>query len=216
MDHAIRSPRGLGFVRLGKDVAMTLRTSLRPHPGLSAGLLALAALLAGAGSALAAWKTEPGVAVPSYAVAQPDRATVNVDSLVLMCEPTGAAPVLQLQLYLADDGPLLPNGASSDALKGEPRAELAVDGRVFPVRLLFADDHVVVADAEGEPVPFLSDGLLDALQKGRRLALRLDLLAEPPGHAAAFDGLVEVDLSSAAVAAVRRCAGTPALSFATH
>ena len=184
---------------------------------LPATLLALASLAIGAPGALAAWKTEPGVAVPSYAVAQPEATTVNVDSVVLMCEPGGVSmPVLQLQLYLADDGPLLPAGAAAEALKGEPRAELAIDGRVFPVALYFADDHVVVADVAQDPVPRLSRRLLDALQNGRRMTLRLDLLAEPAGRPATFDGSLEVDLSARAIAAVRACADAPVLSFATH
>ena len=44
--------------------------------------LAVAGSLACATAALAAWKTEPGVAAPSYAVAQPDRQDLNVDSIV--------------------------------------------------------------------------------------------------------------------------------------
>ena len=180
------------------------------------GPLALASSVAFADDGLAAWKTEPGVDVPSYAVTEPVRSDLNVDSLVLMCEPAGDTPVLQLQLYLTDDGPLLPRGAKAESLKGEPRAELAIDGRVFPVGLFFADDHVVVADTDTDRVPRLSEGLVDALQNGRHLTMRLDLLAEPKGRPAAFDGTLEVDLASKAIAAVRRCASTPALSFATH
>lgn len=179
--------------------------------------LAVAGSLACAPAALAAWKTEPGVAAPSYAVAQPDRQDLNVDSVVLMCEPTGeAAPALQLQLYLADDGPLLPQGAAAAAMKDEPRGELSIDGRAVPVGLYFAEDHVVVADDATDAVPRLSEGLVDALQKGRRLVLRLDLLKEPAGQPAAFDGSLEVDLSAKAIAAVRRCTAAPALSLATH
>ncbi|MCA0302547.1 MAG: hypothetical protein LCH95_09075 [Proteobacteria bacterium] len=179
--------------------------------------LALAGALAGAPAAFAAWKTEPGVATPSYAVATPDRQDLNVDSIVLMCEPTGeATPALQLQLYLADDGPLLPRGAATAALKDEPRGELSIDGRAVPVGLYFAEDHVVVADDASDRVPRLSEGLVDALQKGRHLVLRLDLLKEPAGQPAAFDGSLEVELSAKAVAAVRRCTAAPALSLATH
>ena len=183
----------------------------------SAALALAAGSLAFVPAALAAWKTEPGVATPSYAVAQPDRQDLNVDSVVLMCEPSGeATPVLQLQLYLADDGPLRPKGSDAAALKDEPRAELVIDGQALPVRLLFADDHVVVADDTADKLPRLSEGLIEALQKGHRLVLRVDLLAEPAGRPAAFDGTLEVDLSATAVAAVRRCAAAPALSLATH
>ena len=148
---------------------------------------------------------------------QPETATLNVDSLVLMCEPSGEPiPALQLQLYLTDDGPLLPKGAAAEALKVEPSAELEIDGQVFPAGLYFADDHVVLADDAQDPVPRLSARLLDALQKGHRLVLRTDLLAEPAGQPAAFDATLEVALDGPAIAAVRRCAGTPALSLATH
>ena len=208
MDHAPRSPRGVGFVRLGKDVAMTRLPAL---------LLIFAGLTAVTTGALAAWKTEPGVATPSYAVTQPDTSTLNVDSVVLMCEPSGEpTPVLQLQLYLTDDGPLQPKGAAAEALKAEPRAELAIDGQVFPVGLYFAEDHVVVADDAQDAMPRLSGRLLDALQNGHRLVLRADLLAEPAGQPAAFDGTLEVALAGKAIAAVRRCATAPALSLATH
>lgn len=184
---------------------------------LPAFLLVLAGAIAGATGALAAWKTEPGVATPSYAVTQPDTSSLNVDSLVLMCEPSGEpTPVLQLQLYLTDDGPLLPKGAAAEALKAEPRAELAIDGKVFPVGLYFADDHVVVADDAQDPVPRLSASLLDALQNGHRLVLRADLLSEPAGQPPAFDGTLEATLTGTAIAAVRRCAAAPALSLATH
>ena len=184
---------------------------------LPAFLLTIAGLVAVTTGALAAWKTETGVATPSYAVTQPETATLNVDSLVLMCEPSGEPiPALQLQLYLTDDGPLLPKGAAAEALKVEPSAELEIDGQVFPAGLYFADDHVVLADDAQDPVPRLSARLLDALQKGHRLVLRTDLLAEPAGQPAAFDATLEVALDGPAIAAVRRCAGTPALSLATH
>ena len=194
--------------------ALPTRPILLPVLALA---LAFAGSLAFADDGLAAWKTEPGVATPSYAVAEPSRNDLNVDSIVLMCEPSGeATPVLQLQLYLTDDGPLLPRGAKAEALKGEPRAELAIDGRVFPVGLFFADDHVVVADADQDRTPRLSEKLVDALQNGRHLVMRLDLLAEPAGKPAAFDGTLEVELAPKAIAAVRRCATAPALSLATH
>ena len=56
---------------------------------LPAFLLTIAGLVAVTTGALAAWETETGVATPSYAVTQPETTTLNVDSLVLMCEPSG-------------------------------------------------------------------------------------------------------------------------------
>lgn len=159
---------------------------------------------------LVAWKLEPDAKPSRYAVAEPSRTNLNIANVVLACESVGDRNVLQLQLYLTDDGPLLPVNAAPPQLKGEPRAEIAIDGRVFPVSLLFSDDHAVLADGQVENVASVSDGLVDAMAAGRTMTLRLDLLAEPPGAPAAFDGEAVVDLSGgngrAAVEAVRGCA----------
>ena len=69
------------------------------------------------------------------------------------------------------------------------------------MQLLFADSFIVVADTADGAVPLLSETLLDVIQAGRRLELRLS----------SADSLTIVDLQAgrggAAVAAVRRCAG---------
>jgi hypothetical protein len=61
--------------------------------------------------------------------------------------------------------------------------------------------------------PRVSERLLDAIEQGTTMRLRFDLVAEPPGTPAAFDGEAVVDLQGGpagtrgkAVAAVRRCA----------
>lgn len=161
---------------------------------------------------IAAWKAEEGVALPSYAVTEPTSSNLNIDVVVLMCEAAGDANVLQLKLYLTDDGPLRPNGVTAERLKADPRVEVSVDGRVFPVSILFADEFAVLADSEHDRFPALSDGLLDAMASGKQMLVRFDLVDEKPGQPAAFDGEAVIDLGSPAIAAVRRCAGPAAQS----
>ena len=172
----------------------------------------LSALFVGAGPATAAegWRLEEGVSAPSYAVAEPVHSTLNIDVVALVCEEAGRERGLQLQIYLSTPGPLLPNGAAPHRLKAAARAEIVLDGQVFATDILFAGDHVVLADARRQQAPVLSDRLLDAMQAGRTMRLRFDLLGERPGAAEAFDGEAEIDLRAGlggkAVAAVRRCA----------
>lgn len=172
---------------------------------------ALSTVLAGVSLAAAGgWRLEEGVDLPSYAVAEPTRSNLNIDVVALVCEEAGVGRGLQLQIYPSTPGPLLPNGASSHRLKDAPRAEIAIDGQVFPADVLFADDYVLLADAQHERVPILSDGLVDAMQAGHTMLLRFDLLRKRAGAPATFDGEAEIDLQAGlggkAVAAVRRCA----------
>lgn len=161
---------------------------------------------------LVAWKLEPDAKPARYAVVQPSRTNLNIENVVLACESVGDRSVLQLQLYLTDDGPLLPVNAAPPQLKDEPRAEITIDGRIFPVSLLFSDDHAVLADGQVDNFASVSDALLDDMAAGRTMTLRFDLLAEPPGTPAAFDGEAVVDLrggnGQAAVETVRRCAAS--------
>ena len=94
-------------------------------------------------------------------------------------------------------------------MKDDPKAVVAIDGRQFPVDLLFADNYVVLADDQDGRVPMLSAALADALQAGKTLTVRLDLLAKPAG-APAMDGEMVVNLRAPggpeAIAAMRRCA----------
>jgi hypothetical protein len=157
-----------------------------------------------------AWKLEPNTPPARYAVVEPSQTNLNVASVVLACENAHDRTVLQLQLYLTDEGPLLPKGADASQLKEDPRAEVEIDGKIFPVSLVFGDDHAVLADAEVGGFAGVSERLVDAMAKGRTMTLRLDLLAEAPGAKAAFDGVAVIDLradgSSAAIRAMRRCA----------
>jgi hypothetical protein len=156
------------------------------------------------------WVVEPGVDVPSYAVTEPVSTNLNIDTVVLMCEEGASSRIVQLQLYLSDGGPLAPRGVAESALKRYPRAEVVIDQRVFPVRLYFADDYVLVADAERERFPMLSEFLLDAMASGDTMTLRFDLVGERRGQPEAFDSEAVINLQAGkggrAVNAVRRCA----------
>ncbi len=173
-------------------------------PALLAGVFAAPVLAAGSG-----WTTERDVDSPSYAVVEPRSSDLNIDALVLACEPADDQRVVQLQLYLTGNGPLIPVGAATDRLKTDPRAEISIDGKIFPVSLLFAGDHVVLADETQRMFPRLSERLLDALEDGATMKVSFDLLAEPARKSPAFDGEAVVELRAgaggSAVAAVRRC-----------
>src|SRR5262245_61959815 len=106
----------------------------RMNRNIAVTLALLASFLIGR-DGVAAWKAEEGVRMPSYAVTEPTRSNLNIDAVVLMCEAASDANVLQLKLYLTDDGPLRPDGVMAERLKADPRVEVSVDGRVFPVSI---------------------------------------------------------------------------------
>ena len=176
-------------------------------------LVAVAFLALTAGVASAA--SEPGwnlfrqdQASPRDAVTRALRTNLNVGAVALTCE----RGVVQFQLHPSNEGPILPAGATRKQMKDDPRADLTIDGRSFPVAIAFSDEHAVVSDREERHLAALSPGLLDALEAGRTLQLRLDLVREPSGEAASFDGDLRIDLQAgqgpAAVAGVRRdCKG---------
>lgn len=179
-------------------------------------------VLAGDVDPQAGWTLEQGVDLPSYALIEPRSRNLNLDVVVLACEPADDRRVLQLQLYLTNDGPLMPDGVAAGRAKNNPRAEIVIDEHVFPVGLLFAEDHVVMSDETREMFPRLSERLLDAIEQGTTMRLRFDLVGEAFGQPAAFDAEAVVDLHGGpadargkAVAAVRRCAtGVPPQSVA--
>lgn len=174
---------------------------------------AVVAVCAVAGIGTAAtngWHLEEGVHEPSYAYIEPAATNLNIDVVALVCEQAGESRGVQLQLYPSGSGPLLPAGTPAHLVKDAARAEIEIDGRVFPTDIVFASDRVLLADAGRERVPVLSNEILDALQTGRTLVLRFDLVAEQPGVPQAFDAEAEIDLRAGggakAIAAVRRCA----------
>jgi hypothetical protein len=165
----------------------------------------------------AGWTLEQGIDPPSYALVEPRGRNLNLDVVVLACEQAEDRRVLQLQLYLTNDGPLMPDGVAAGRAKSDPRAEIVIDDHAFPVGLLFAEDHVVLSDDTQGMFPRLSERLLDAIERGTTMRLRFDLVAEKPGKPEAFDGEAVVDLQDGpadmrgkAVAAVRRCGPGPA------
>ena len=188
---------------------------LRVLPPLMATCLAITGLATGAlgadgNAASGGWRIEQGVSEPSYAVADATRTNLNIETVVLACESgaiTGKGKgLLQLQLYLSDEGALQPTYRHDAALKDDPKAVVAIDGKEFPVSLLFADDHVVLTDDQDGPWPQLSPKLVAALQAGKSLTVKVDLLADTAG-APAMDGEAVFALGgSDAVAALQPCA----------
>ena len=180
---------------------------------LTLAVLAGQSIVGAAHAAQPGWDLEKDVDAPTYAVAEPASTDVNIDSIVLSCERGPAHTGLQLRLYLAGTGPLAPHGAGVRAgiLKDQPTFEFAVDGVRHAAQLVFAGEFVIVADAADGSLPLLSERLIAALQNGRRMEMRFDLVQEAAGEAPAFDGAAVLDLQAgrggAAVAAVRRCGG---------
>ncbi len=146
-----------------------------------------------------------------YAITRQMRTNLNVHSLVLACEEVEERKILQLQIYPANPEPILPRGASPDDMKGQPRAEMTIDGRTFPVMVAFGGDYAVLADREEESLPYLSAALAAALESGQVLMLRFDLVREAEGQPPALDGELEVDLTAgegrSALAAVHQGCG---------
>ena len=198
----------------------TPRESGRPMAHLLRGPLVLFALLSAlAGQSGAAdaqvqatgWDLEKDVDSPSYAVAEPMSTDLNIDTVVLSCEQGPHRRGLQLRIYLSSAGPLAP--LAGGTLKSDPTLQLVIDGKSYATQLLFADDFVVVADTADGTMPLLSDKLLDALQAGRRMELRFDVVQEAKGQAPSIDATTVVDLRAGrggtAVAVVRHCAREP-------
>lgn len=99
--------------------------------------------------------------------------------VVLACEEVRNSRVLQPQVY-STGGHLRSKYLSSRSLKDDPQAEISIDGNTFPVSLLFADDYAVLANTQEGLFPPLSDRLVVAMQTGKTMILRFDLLAERP------------------------------------
>ena len=189
---------------------------------LIVGLATTVAARAAAGGTKGGWDLEKDVDQPTYAFAEPSSSDLNIDTVVLSCEQGAERNGLQLRLYLTGTGPLMPAaaGQSAGTSKAEPRFEIAIDGVRHEARLLFADSFIVVADTEDGATPLLSDRLIRALQRGRKLELSFDLVQEQAGQAAAFDGRATVELQAgrggAAVTALRRCADAPHPAKSQH
>jgi len=184
------------------------RSGLSRLVGISICLI-VAGAAKSAGASLG-WILEKDVETPSYAYAEPRSTNLNIDTVMLSCEGSQATTVLQLQLFLKDDGPLLPTGALPSQLRKTPRAEIVIDGHAVSAAILYAGDHVVLADESRGRLPALSRRLVDAMASGGAMTLRLDLITKPVGEPDTFEGEAVIDLQSGvggrAVNAVRRCA----------
>lgn len=156
------------------------------------------------------WQLERDVDPPSYAVTEPVESNLNIDTVVLACGEIDSHRFLQLEIYPTVPGPLLPLGANPEKPKEDQRAQIDIDGRIFPAGMYFSEDFVTVANVVVDHVPVLSDALLRAMEEGRTMVMRFDLMARPAGRPASFDGHAAIDLRAGqggtAVAAVRRCA----------
>ncbi len=145
---------------------------------------------------------------PSYAVIEPVRSNVSVDSVMLACGELHGHHGLQLKLYLSSAGPLLPEGAARDQLNKVPSAEMVIDGRTFAANIFFAGDFLIVAEQAADST-MASDQLLDAMERGQTMTIRFDLLIDDAESGSEFEGELVLDLRAglggAAVAAVRRC-----------
>lgn len=165
------------------------------------------------------WRLEPGTTKPGYASVEPASTNLNIDTVVLVCSAGRQGRVLQLQLYQTEEGLLAPTYAPATPPKDDPRAELVIDGKRFPVALLFSENYAVVADDQDGPFPKMSNRLLKAMETGKSMKLRVDLLAERAGPPA-FDAEAVVDLQSRgkaeALGAMRRCASNAGKQTAAH
>lgn len=143
-----------------------------------------------------------------YAISKSMSTNLNLVAVVLACERIERRNNIQLQLYPSNQQPILPAGASPEDMKDEPRAELAIDGQTYAVQVAFGGDYALVMDGVDGDLPMLSAKLLEALEAGKTLRLRFDLVREAAGQPASFDGEVEIDLQAGegtgALATVRR------------
>jgi hypothetical protein len=143
-----------------------------------------------------------------YAITKSMRTNLNLVAVVLACERIERRNNIQLQLYPSNQEPILPAGASPEDMKDEPRAELAIDDTTYAVQVAFGGDYALVMDGVDGDLPMLSAKLLEALEAGKTLRLRFDLVREAASQPASFDGEVEIDLQAGegtgALATVRR------------
>lgn len=188
---------------------------MRPVIPLVALLAALSPLSAGqadAGDACfdpgAGWQLERDVDSPTYAFIEPTITDLDIDVMVLSCEPIGRRVGLQLRLYPPEPGPL--RSSRSAPFDLDPDVVIEIDGSKHDARLLFADDFVIVADAADGAVPILSSSLIASLQTGRRLILKLHSIEASPASVPIPSLRITADLQAGiggtAITTPRRCA----------
>ncbi len=182
---------------------------------LSGHIFAIATLAATLAASLASAASESGWTLVRqdetprvYAITKSMRTNLNLVAVVLACERIERRNNIQIQLYPSNQEPILPAGASPEDMKDEPRAELAIDDKTYSVQVAFGGDYALVMDGVDGDLPMLSTKLLEALEAGKTLRLRFDLVREAASQPASFDGEVEIDLQAGegagALATVRR------------
>ncbi|WP_048648336.1 hypothetical protein [Nitratireductor soli] len=170
-------------------------------------VLALLAFACACLPARAEWRLENGIAM-----ATPDDGNSNITRLVIEC----GAP-FNLLVY-ASGGPVLPvagggdGGVEADYFYQPHRIEAEVDGHYFPLAAAGSDDAVVLTGQGTEAEGYLADldpGLLDEMQRGRRLTLSFDVTPEPNAETdSPFETFARFSLAGAAEvigAAMRDC-----------
>ena len=171
------------------------------------GLVPAAGEAAGSGWTLTRQAETPTL----YALAENPSTNLNVRAVVLACETMGTRKVLQLQLYPARPEPILPRGATRDALKDQPRAEIEIDGVARPIEFDAAGDFAVLHDSAAPGLAALSPALAAAIENAHTVVVHFDLVQEAPGQPPAFDGRLALDPTAgegrAALATVRRECG---------
>jgi hypothetical protein len=157
--------------------------------------------------------------MPSYAMIEATASNLNIEMVVIACEQAGQQSVLQLQLHLSDGERLRPRGAEPADLADDPRGRISIDDAEYPVEVLFAGDHVLLADGTQGRFPRLSDRLVEAMQTGRTMILQLALLVPRPDRHPSLEGNATIDLRAAgasrAFAVMRKCA-SPRTSAARY
>lgn len=155
------------------------------------------------------WQLKSGQGQSLFAVTAPTRATLNLKMVAVACEIVDGAKVFHLQLYTTG-GPLLPDGTDRSQAKDQPRVRLEIDGAVTQASLYFAGEFAVVANQTTGGRPVLTPAVGAALEKGRELTIRFDLVRDQ-NPAVPFDAYAVVNLAAtggaSSIAAVRRRCG---------
>jgi hypothetical protein len=171
-------------------------------------LLLVALALVFGDNVSSSWQLKSGQGQSLFAVAAPTQSTLNLKMAAVACEFVDGAKVFHLQLYPSGEGPLLPTGANPSQLKDQARVRLEIDGSVIQASIYFAGEFAVVANQISGGKPVLTAAVGTALEKGKQLTVRLDLIKEQRADVP-FDAYAIFNLADgqASIAAVRRRCG---------
>ena len=168
----------------------------------------LSLVFAGSSFAEPNWTLKKGDNPALFAFTRAFKSNLNIEIIGFACEDSNGIKAIQLQIYTKGGGPLAPSGVSRRQLKDEPRAQLLVDGRDFPVALDFAGEYALLTSHVEGVFPVLSDDIMKVVESGKTLTLRFDL-RKKQSNAGEFDSEAVVELTGGAAAIVavrRRCA----------